>query len=63
MDLETMEAKLDANAYSILPEFLADAQRIFDNCRRYNAETSNYAKNANKLEKYLQMRVKARCLS
>jgi len=58
MDLETMEYKLDGNQYNILDDFLADAKAIFDNCRSYNAETSNYVKNANKLEAYLRERVK-----
>lgn len=56
-DLETMEVKLDGNQYSVLDQFLKDAQYIFDNCRTYNAEGSNYVKNANKLEKYMRERV------
>jgi len=54
-DLETMELRLESNHYDSVPAFLADAQLIFDNCRAYNAETSNYAKNATRLEKYLKV--------
>ncbi|GAA95427.1 uncharacterized protein L969DRAFT_101548 [Mixia osmundae IAM 14324] len=57
MDLETMEVKLDANQYKELPEFLGDAQLIFDNCRSYNSESSNYTKNANRLQAFLAERV------
>lgn len=49
MDLETMEVKLDANQYVGLDDFLVDARQIFQNCRVYNSETSNYVKNANKV--------------
>lgn len=58
MDLETMEYKLDSNAYKDLDGFLRDAQLIFDNCRQYNNEGSSWVKNASKLEKFLQQRVK-----
>ena len=58
-----MEYKLENNQYDELPQFLVDAQKIFDNCKRYNAETSNYVKNAVKLEKYLKDRVKVRSAS
>ena len=53
-----MEIRLDNNHYAALGAFLADAQLIFDNCRTYNSEASNYVKNANKLEKYLRERTK-----
>lgn len=74
MDLETMENKLNANRYqmprtnddgrSLTPReglelFLRDAQLIFDNCRQYNSESSNYSKNAEKLRSFLRERVKA----
>ncbi|KAI8449158.1 Bromodomain-containing protein [Phakopsora pachyrhizi] len=48
MDLETIESKLDANLYSDLDQFLKDCRLIFENCRIYNSEGSNYVKNANK---------------
>ncbi|KAH8921088.1 Bromodomain-containing protein [Atractiella rhizophila] len=58
MDLETLEWRLDQNSYSDMEGYLRDIQLIFDNCRAYNAETSNYVKNANKLEKFLREKVK-----
>ncbi|KAJ7178350.1 hypothetical protein C8R43DRAFT_973061 [Mycena crocata] len=57
MDFQTMSEKLEANAYKTVEAFLEDAQLVFDNCRRYNPEGSNYVKNANKMEKYLKDRV------
>ncbi|KAL7010398.1 histone acetyltransferase [Cystobasidiomycetes sp. EMM_F5] len=73
MDLETMENKLNANRYFIpAPEdghvltpreglglFLKDCQLIFDNCRKYNSDSSNYSKNAEKLRAFLRERLKA----
>lgn len=78
MDLETMEAKLNAGKYAVLhfpnpaepPDarpnvkrglklFLADMELIWNNCRRYNSDGSNYSKNAEKLRRFLEERVKA----
>lgn len=39
--------------------FLKDCKLIFDNCRSYNSPSSNYFKNANKLERFLEERVRA----
>lgn len=47
MDLETIEAKLEANVYPDLASFLIDTNLIFENCRTYNSEGSNYVRNAN----------------
>ncbi|GAA5901983.1 hypothetical protein JCM6882_000159 [Rhodosporidiobolus microsporus] len=58
MDLATMETKLEANSYETLEKFLYDAKLIFSNCRQYNDNQSNYVKNANKLESYLDNQVK-----
>ncbi|GAA6019847.1 hypothetical protein JCM10207_003720 [Rhodosporidiobolus poonsookiae] len=58
MDLATMETKLEANAYETLDQFLYDSKLIFNNCRQYNDNQSNYVKNANKLESYLDNQVK-----
>jgi histone acetyltransferase len=49
-----MEHKLDTNQYPTIDSFLADAQLVFDNCRKYNPEASIYARNANKVEKFLK---------
>ncbi|GAA5988355.1 hypothetical protein JCM10908_002179 [Rhodotorula pacifica] len=58
MDLATMETKLEANTYGTLDQFVHDARLIFNNCRRYNDAGSNYVKNANKLENYLNDQLK-----
>ncbi|BGO92302.1 hypothetical protein NBRC10512_007726 [Rhodotorula toruloides] len=58
MDLATMESKLEANSYETLDQFLHDARLIFANCRQYNDAQSNYVKNANKLESYLNEQIK-----
>ncbi|KAK7005657.1 histone GCN5 superfamily [Favolaschia claudopus] len=60
MDFQTMGEKLEANKYQTIKQFLDDAQLVFDNCRRYNLEASNYVKNANKLDKFLKDRVAER---
>ncbi|KAL7620374.1 histone acetyltransferase [Parahypoxylon ruwenzoriense] len=59
MDLSTMETKLEADQYATPEEFIKDAKLIFDNCRKYNNETTPYAKSANKLEKYMWTQIKA----
>lgn len=53
-DFGTMEIKVETNQYQNLEAFLADAQLVFDNCRKYNAEGSIFWKNANKVEKLLK---------
>lgn len=59
MDLSTMEQKLESDQYTTPEEFIKDAKLIFDNCRKYNNETTPYAKSANKLEKYMWTQIKA----
>ena len=49
-----MEYKLENNAYPELSAFVADAQLVLDNCRTYNPEGSVYAKNADRLEKFMR---------
>lgn len=58
MDLSTMEDKHERDMYPTPEEFVKDAQLIFDNCRKYNLETTQYAKSANKLEKYMWNQIK-----
>ncbi|RYC57840.1 hypothetical protein CHU98_g8372 [Xylaria longipes] len=58
MDLSTMETKLEADQYTTPEEFIRDARLIFDNCRKYNNESTPYAKSANKLEKYMWNQIK-----
>jgi len=58
MDLSTMETKLEGDQYNTPEDFVRDAKLIYDNCRKYNNETTPYAKSANKLEKYMWQQIK-----
>lgn len=58
MDLSTMELKLENDKYDGFDQFLYDCRLIFNNCRAYNAETTTYYKNASKLEKFLNKKIK-----
>jgi histone acetyltransferase len=58
MDLGTMEAKLEKDQYENVEAFINDALLIVRNCRRYNAESTPYAKAAVKLEKELWKRIR-----
>ncbi|KAL7271930.1 histone acetyltransferase [Rhizina undulata] len=58
MDLETMEKRLEEDAYGTPEEFIRDAKLIFNNCRKYNNESTSYWKNANKLEKFMNSKLK-----
>jgi len=53
MDLSTMEEKHEKDLYPTPEDFVKDAKLVFDNCRKYNNETTPYAKSANKLEKFM----------
>ena len=58
MDLHTMEEKLEKDVYENVEDFVRDVLLLVRNCKRYNAETTPYAKAANKLEKELWRRVR-----
>ncbi|KAF2862028.1 histone acetyltransferase GCN5 [Piedraia hortae CBS 480.64] len=58
MDLATMETKLEKDQYEVVEDFIRDVLLIVRNCRKYNAETTTYAKAAVKLEKELWRRVR-----
>lgn len=58
MDLSTMELKLENDKYESFDQFLYDARLIYKNCRSYNGETTMYYKNANKLEKFMNNKIK-----
>ena len=58
MDLSTMEERLGNDLYPRPEDFIKDSRLIFDNCRRYNNETTPYAKSANKLEKFMWQQIK-----
>ena len=59
MDLSTMESKLEADQYPNPEDFIYDAKLIFNNCRKYNSESTPYTKSANKLEKFMWQQIKA----
>jgi len=58
MDLSTMEEKHEKDLYPRPEDFIKDAKLIFGNCRKYNNETTAYAKSANKLEKFMWGEIK-----
>ncbi|KAB8304770.1 hypothetical protein EYC80_004119 [Monilinia laxa] len=58
MDFQTMETKLEQDAYEKPEEFVADAMLIFNNCRKYNNDTTPYAKCATKVEKTMWSLIK-----
>ncbi len=59
MDLSTMEDKHERDQYPTPEDFIRDAKLIFDNCRKYNNETTPYAKSANRLEKFMWQQIRA----
>jgi histone acetyltransferase len=59
MDLSTMEVKHENDQYPTPEDFIKDAKLVFNNCRKYNDETTSYAKNATKLEKFMWSQIKA----
>ncbi|KAI0972129.1 histone acetyltransferase GCN5-like protein [Xylaria arbuscula] len=58
MDLSTVEERLHQDQYDAAKDLLNDLKLIFNNCRKYNDETTVYAKCANKLEKYMWSLIK-----
>ncbi|XAR58592.1 Histone acetyltransferase [Bertholletia excelsa] len=55
MDLKTMSKRVESEQYYVtLDMFLADAKRMFNNARTYNAPDTIYYRCANKLERVLQ---------
>ncbi|KAK3049632.1 histone acetyltransferase [Extremus antarcticus] len=58
MDLSTMEGKLEKDQYDNVEDFVKDVLLMVRNCKRYNAETTPYAKAANKMEKELWKKVR-----
>jgi len=58
MDLQTMGEKLEQDAYVTPKDFVDDVKLILNNCRKYNNETTPYAKCANRLEKYMWSLIK-----
>lgn len=58
MDLMTLESLVDANKYPTLESFVADARKIFTNCKNYNGEGTRYWRCAVSLEKFFNEKVK-----
>ena len=58
MDLGTMEEKHEKDLYPTPEDFIRDAKLVFDNCRRYNSDSTPYAKAATRLEKYMWQKIK-----
>ena len=58
MDLSTMESKLDKDQYEKVDDFVRDVLLLVRNCKRYNAETTPYAKAANRLEKEMWKKIR-----
>nr|XP_015212917.1 PREDICTED: histone acetyltransferase KAT2B isoform X2 [Lepisosteus oculatus] len=58
MDLKTMSERLKNRYYTTKKLFMADMQRIFTNCRKYNLPESEYYKCANLLEKFFYTKIK-----
>lgn len=58
MDLSTMDQKLEKDQYDSMDSFVYDARLIFNNCRKYNNEATTYYKNATKLEKFFNSKLK-----
>ncbi|KAF1810723.1 Bromodomain-containing protein [Eremomyces bilateralis CBS 781.70] len=58
MDLATMEEKHEKDMYPNPDDFIKDSKLIFDNCRKYNNESTPYAKAATRLEKFMWQKIK-----
>lgn len=52
MDLKTMSDRLKSRYYINKRLFIIDMKRIFNNCRTYNDQNTEYYRHANTLEKY-----------
>lgn len=58
MDLKTMTERLKSKYYINKRLFIADLQRIFNNCRAYNGSDTEYYKCANVLERFFWNKMK-----
>ena len=52
-----LDQNVENDIYDTMDEFTKDVQKIFDNCRLYNAESTNYARCANRLEALFRERL------
>lgn len=58
LDLTLLDENVESDKYRTMDEFKRDVQKIFDNCRAYNAESTNYTRCANRLERYFKERLR-----
>ncbi|KAL9542591.1 hypothetical protein MBANPS3_008536 [Mucor bainieri] len=58
IDLTLLDENVESDKYRTMDEFKQDVQKIFDNCRAYNAESTNYTRCANRLERYFKERLR-----
>ncbi|KAF1796667.1 hypothetical protein FB192DRAFT_1291907 [Mucor lusitanicus] len=56
--LTLLDENVESDKYRTMDEFKRDVQKIFDNCRAYNAESTNYTRCANRLERYFKERLR-----
>ncbi|KAG1452514.1 hypothetical protein G6F56_007800 [Rhizopus delemar] len=59
MDLTTLEENVKADAYPTMEDFVKDTNKIFTNCKTYNAQDTEYSKCAVKLEKYFNEKLRS----
>ncbi|RCH84015.1 histone acetyltransferase, partial [Rhizopus azygosporus] len=59
MDLTTLEENVKADSYPTMEDFVKDTQKIFDNCKTYNAEDTEYAKCGVKLERFFYEKLRS----
>ena len=57
-DLTLLDENVETDVYQTMDQFIRDVQKVFDNCRVYNAESTNYARCANRLERYFKERLR-----
>ncbi len=55
IDMKLLAQRAKNKYYATQGEFIRDVNKMFDNCRIYNTETSEYYKLADDLQAYFQM--------
>ncbi|KAJ6220885.1 hypothetical protein RDWZM_006697 [Blomia tropicalis] len=58
VDLKKIETRLHGRTYKKLAEFIYDMQKMFDNCRVYNAQQSQYYQCAETLEGFFVSKIR-----
>lgn len=62
LDLKTMDDKLKKYCYNTKELFILDMERIFNNCKQYNKNTTKYYKCAHELELFFRDQLKEKGL-